>query len=114
MLLFTDHIQLPSGKDRGETNVLPLLTNSHGEVVHRNNHFHALPVFVHDHLGDLGRSQGIANKTGIIGMPGDNIDFLPFEFLNHVLNPTPLHAHTGAHGIDIGVDGADGNLGTNT
>ena len=40
-------------------------------------------------------------------MPGNNIDFFTFEFLNHTLNPVPLNADTCADRINVRIAGTN-------
>ena len=114
IIAFALDIKPPSGQLGGQTNILPALANGDGEGIVRNYDFHGPVVFINDHPRNLRRRQRIADIFGRVDMIGNNVDFLAFELLDHILDPASPHSHAGTHRINIRIIGRDSEFGAYT
>ncbi len=105
------HVEMPARQLAGQSDVLPLLADGDGQKLVGDDDLHRPVVLVDDDPRDLGRSQGVADELGGVHVPGDDVDLLAAQFLDDALDPAALHPHAGAHRVDIGVVGGDGDLG---
>ena len=111
VLGFTLHVYFPAGQAGGQPDVLPPLADGQGQLFVRDYDFHGPVDLIDDHPDDFRRRQGVANKLGLIRVPGDDVDLFPPQFLDHILHPVAFHAHAGSHRVDVPVFGDNGNFG---
>ncbi len=102
---------MPARQLGGQPDILTALTDRNGQVVVGDDNLHRTIGLVDDDTRDFGGRERIANKFGRIHMPGDNVDLLAPELLNHVLHTAALHPHAGAHRIDIRIVRGNRNFG---
>ena len=102
---------MPPDELGGELHVLPPLSDREKELLLGDDHLHALPGLVHQHPDDLGRLKGVADEPGGVLVPGDDVDPLAAQLLHDALHAGSLHADARAHGVDVPVPGAHGDLG---
>ena len=68
-------------------------------------------VFVEHHLHHLGRLQGVDDERRGVRRPGDDVDFLALQFVDHRLHARAAHAHASADRIDRRIVRHHRNLG---
>ena len=100
----------PAGELDRQPHVLALAPDRERELVVRDDHVHRLRAFVDDHLGDLRRRERRAHVARRIGAPRHDVDALAAQLLDHGLHAAALHAHAGAHRVDVAVPRDDGDL----
>ena len=64
-----------------------------------------LGVGVEHDLADLGRRQRVDDEGRVVGRPGDDVDLLAAQLLDHRLDAAAAHADAGAHRVDAAVLG---------
>ena len=109
-LRFAAGVDAPAGEAGSQPDVLALAADGQGELLVRHDHLHGMSVVVQQDLGNLGRGQRPAHVFGLFRDPVDDVDLLSPKLLHHRLHPGALHAHAGAHRIDVGVVGGHRDL----
>src|SRR5438552_127316 len=90
----------PAGQLRRQTSVLPILSDSQGELVfgHLGGRRPGLAVDLHgEHLGWAER---IGDQLRRFIRPRDDVDPLRPKLANHTADPYPARADAGAHWVD--------------
>ena len=98
---------MPTCYFTGKGNVLPALTYGNGEIFIIYNNFHGLIVFINNYPCYFSRRESIANISGYIRAPLNNINFFTAKFLHNTLHPVTLHAYTGANRVNIRITRGD-------
>ncbi len=105
------NVDAPARKARGQFGVLPLAADGDGQVARLHDDFRAFFAFVQDDFADFRRIQRRGDEGPRIGAVGDDVDALVFQLAHHHLHTRAFHADAGAHRIDIGAGGRDGDFG---
>ena len=111
LLLLGEDVDVPAGELGGEAHVLATTADGERELFVGHHHLDALGILVEDHLGDLGRLQGVDDEGGGIRLPRDDVDLLALELVDHRLHAAAAHADAGADRVDGGIARDDGDLG---
>ena len=108
---FAVDVELPAGELRRQAHVLPAPADGQRKLVVGDDDLHRPVLVVEQHAADLGRLQRVADETGGVVVPGNDVNLLAAQLLHHRLHAATLHTHAGAHRVDVGVAGGDGDLG---
>ena len=108
--LLGQNVDVPAGQLRGQAHILAAPADGKALLLVGDDDFDSAGVFVQDHLGHLGRRQGVHDKGRVVARPGDDIDLFALQFLDHGLDPAAAHADAGADRVDRTVVRNDGNL----
>ena len=98
--LLGDDVDIPAGKLRCQPHVLTTPANRERELLVRHNHFHPLAVFIEYDLRDFGGCERIDHEVGGIGGPGNDVDLLTLQLVDHRLHARAAHANAGADRVD--------------
>src|SRR6202522_2097722 len=112
LLFLALDVDLPAQQLGRQTHILALLADGQGElgVVYDDLDL-LLPQVCNAHAAHLGRLQSLLGKGGDLLAELDDVDLLAPQFANDGLYAHALHAHAGAHRIDILVPRQHGDLG---
>src|SRR5581483_10695130 len=104
-LLLGQDVDVPAGELGSEAYVLAAAADRQRELVIGVGHhdLDALAVFVDDDLGDFRRRQRVDHEGRDVGRPGNDVDLLALQFVDHGLHARAAHADAGADGVDGGI-----------
>ncbi len=107
----TDDVQVPAGQLGCQAHVLATASNRQAELVVRNDQLHGHIVLVDEHLGDLGRADGVGDEARRVFDVRHDVNLLTVEFLHNRLHTRTAHADTRADRIDVTVTAVDRHFG---
>ena len=107
-------IDLPSDELRSEPDVLSVSADRQRQLILVDDRRDHLALLIAHHLRDPGRRKSPTRKNLRLGMPGNDVDALSAQLLNHSLNPRTPQPDTGADRIDRLVTAVDGDFGSAT
>ena len=110
--LFGGHdLDVPADELRGQADVLAASADGQRELVFIDQDDRPAQQGAEDDLVDLSRLEGVGNQHLERLVPADDVDFLAAQFVDDVLDAAAADADAGPHGIHLGVDRGDGDLG---
>src|SRR5580658_1454741 len=110
--LFTLDVHVPADQLACEANVLAFLADGQRQLRVFDNHFQTLLFGVDDlNASHFRWAQSLLRKRDGLFAPGNDVDFLAAQLANDGLHAHALHAHAGAHRVDILVAALDTDFG---
>ena len=110
-------VNAPAGELGGQAHVLALFADGLAQFVLVHHHDGRSPgdaafrVRPQVHPQHPGRTQSLGDEDGRVGVPQDDVDFLPVELPHDGLDAGAANPDARADGVDVGRDGRDGHLG---
>ena len=114
LLLFGQDIDVPAGKLGGKPHVLAAPADGERKLLIGDHHLDALAFLVEHDFGDFGGRQGVDDEGGDVMRPGDDVDLLALQLVDHRLHARAAHADAGADRIDRGIARDHRDLGART
>ncbi len=111
LLFLALDVDSPAQELRCQSNVLALLSDGKRQLGVIHDHFEVLLLRInHRDVVNLRGAQRIGRKGHRIVVELDDVNLFPAEFADDGLNAHALHAHAGAHAINVGVLRKDGHF----
>src|SRR5206468_10176643 len=96
-------VDLAGGELARQSDVLAASADRQAELVVRDHHLDPRFFLVDNDAADGRGLERVDDEGRGVGTPGNDVDLLALELLDHGLDPAALHTDAGAHGIDRAV-----------